>query len=186
MSAAKRNQIMNATEAVIRREGYRAASVERILAEADVAKMTLYNHFGTKEALLDEVVARMDQVSQRALIDAIETAGGPPADRMARLVDALFDAVRDRGHGGCVFLRTAAEFADPNTPARQTAGRHYLRLEGYMLELLCEHGLAPGDAATRARRIVLTVAGTFALAALLGADAVADDAAAAVRELLPG
>jgi TetR/AcrR family transcriptional repressor of mexJK operon len=47
----KREAILAAAFVVFAREGYRAASVDTVAAEAGVAKHTIYNHFGDKEKL---------------------------------------------------------------------------------------------------------------------------------------
>ena len=48
-------RLIAAAAATFREEGYRA-SIDRIAARAQVARQTLYNHFGSKDALFSEVV----------------------------------------------------------------------------------------------------------------------------------
>ena len=52
------------------RDGYRAVGIDTLLAEAGVAKMTLYNHFPSKEAL---IIAVLEQRSGQ-LLAAIDDA----------------------------------------------------------------------------------------------------------------
>jgi AcrR family transcriptional regulator len=78
----KRRAIVAAAREVFLREGYEAA-VEGIAAHADVSKVTVYNHFGTKEGLFTAVVG-----------DALDEALGATIDQAeARL--ASTDDVRD-------------------------------------------------------------------------------------------
>lgn len=51
LSPAKRQQILRGAKALFREVGYERASVDAIAAKAGVSKATIYNHFGSKEAL---------------------------------------------------------------------------------------------------------------------------------------
>ncbi|UKS28062.1 TetR/AcrR family transcriptional regulator [Paenibacillus sp. HWE-109] len=53
---ARREDIISAAIVVINREGYTAASVERIAKEAETSKSTILYHFKTKEAIYEELV----------------------------------------------------------------------------------------------------------------------------------
>lgn len=53
---ARRDDIVAAAVAVLATEGFPAASVERIAAEAGTGKGVVLYHFGTKERILEEVV----------------------------------------------------------------------------------------------------------------------------------
>lgn len=53
----KRRAILDAAFTVFAREGYAQAGVDVIAAEANVAKATVYSHFGDKENLLREAIA---------------------------------------------------------------------------------------------------------------------------------
>jgi AcrR family transcriptional regulator len=53
----RRAQILQAAAAVFVRDGFARASLDTIAAEANVAKQTLYNHFGDRDSLVAEVVA---------------------------------------------------------------------------------------------------------------------------------
>ena len=52
MAAGKRDQLIEAALELFQREGFHATGVDRILAEAGVAKMTLYHHFRSKDELI--------------------------------------------------------------------------------------------------------------------------------------
>ncbi|MFF3663668.1 TetR/AcrR family transcriptional regulator [Streptomyces olivochromogenes] len=74
---AKRLAILKAARGLFLREGF-DVSVDLIAAEAGVSKVTVYNHFGSKEALFIGVVK-----------DALDAPlGGNLADAIARLADS--------------------------------------------------------------------------------------------------
>jgi TetR/AcrR family transcriptional regulator, mexJK operon transcriptional repressor len=54
----KREQILSAAERVFFAQGFSAATIERIAADAGVSKVTVYGHFGDKETLFEAVVTR--------------------------------------------------------------------------------------------------------------------------------
>ncbi len=54
-SERKRAAIIDAAASAFRDEGYEATSMDRIAALAGVSKRTVYNHFGSKEALFGVV-----------------------------------------------------------------------------------------------------------------------------------
>ena len=58
-SSAKRETILNAATASFRDDGYESASMDRIAELAGASKRTVYNHFGSKEALFQAVVGRV-------------------------------------------------------------------------------------------------------------------------------
>lgn len=58
-TSAKRETILDAATAAFRDEGYESASMDRIAELAGASKRTVYNHFGSKEALFQAVVARL-------------------------------------------------------------------------------------------------------------------------------
>lgn len=60
---AKRETILDAATAAFRDEGYETTSMDRIAELAGASKRTVYNHFGSKEALFRAVVARLFEES---------------------------------------------------------------------------------------------------------------------------
>ena len=56
---AKRDAILEAATAAFRDEGFECTSMDRIAELAGASKRTVYNHFGSKEALFQAVVARL-------------------------------------------------------------------------------------------------------------------------------
>ena len=85
MRASRRDHLVDRAADLFYREGFHATGIDRVLAEAGVAKMTLYKHFGSKEAL---ILATLRRRGQAALC----------IDRLAELaaeIDAMNLAVRE-------------------------------------------------------------------------------------------
>ncbi len=82
-STGRRERILAAAAKVFRTQGY-DAPMDEIAAEADVAKQTLYNQFGSKEDLFRALIAERASALQAQLMDASHSA--KPRDVLIRLV----------------------------------------------------------------------------------------------------
>lgn len=66
----RREQVIQAAAEVFLKNGYQHASMEAISCEAGVAKQTLYNYFGNKEALFAATVTQLCQHKQQQMLIA--------------------------------------------------------------------------------------------------------------------
>ena len=55
--STKRDQLVETAERLFYREGFYATGIDRVIAEAGVARMTLYKHFRSKDELVLAVLA---------------------------------------------------------------------------------------------------------------------------------
>ncbi|WP_406060344.1 TetR/AcrR family transcriptional regulator [Streptomyces sp. NBC_01077] len=110
-AARKRQAVVRAARDLFLREGF-GVGMDAIAAEAGVSKVTVYNHFGSKEALFTAVVAG---VLDEPLGDGGHGEGGRgDGPDLARLVqadgpDALKAALTDAGRAWGLAVRTDAE-----------------------------------------------------------------------------
>ena len=90
----KRQDILDAAIAEFREKGFRAAHVTAIAARANVSKRTLYRHFASKEALLDEII---DIVMARnaSVRHVVFDASIPVRDQLISEVEAIVAEVSD-------------------------------------------------------------------------------------------
>src|SRR5271167_3411790 len=83
--------LLDAGVTVAEREGLAGLSVNRVVAEAGVAKGTFYVHFADRETFVDALHARFHERVALAAADA--TAGvAPGAEFIVRGVEAYLDA----------------------------------------------------------------------------------------------
>jgi len=106
----KRRLFEAATE-VVGRYGYAEASVARITDLAGVAQGTFYNHFGSRQELLDQLLPTIGQRMVRFIRDRMEAADSEAAREAARF-RAFFDFLNEVPE----FLRilNEAEFFAPS------------------------------------------------------------------------
>ncbi len=91
MRASKRDQIVDAAMDLFYRGGFNATGIGKVLADARVAKMTLYNHFRSKEELILAVLRRRDEQFRDQLTQAVECCQGAAQDKLQCLFDVLAD-----------------------------------------------------------------------------------------------
>lgn len=130
-----RQRLLAAADQLFYTEGINATGVDAVIAEADVARMTLYKQFGGKAGLVAAYLDERDARWRADLEDAIAAAGADPVARLLAVFDALALWVSEPRFRGCSFVNAAAEVADDDHPARQTALRHKRALRARMSEL---------------------------------------------------
>ena len=118
-----RARLIDAATRLFYEEGIHTVGVDRVIAEAEVTRATLYNQFGGKENL---VLAYL-QNEDRMLRDMFAEAGASVTE-LSRLVDAVIDGIvadsRLRHTRGCPFINAAAEYPDGDGPVRTMIDEH--------------------------------------------------------------
>ena len=107
-------------------EGVHAVGIDRIIAEAGVAKATFYHHFPSKDELVRAYVVEQSS-RQRAALAALDAAS--PRERLATIFAAMCDFGAGPDYRGCAFINAAAEYPDPAHPVRRAIAeyRHWIR-----------------------------------------------------------
>ena len=113
-------------------------SVDEILVEADVARMTLYKNFGSKEELIVATLQREDKLFRQWLASFVEARSTRPADRIENLFAGLHERFASEGYYGCAFIRASVEFPDPVHPVHRIAKEHKEMIRSYIRGLLSE------------------------------------------------
>src|SRR5581483_5956501 len=100
-----RQRILDAAAELFYREGINATGVERLAAESSVSKRTLYQHFPSKTAVVEEYLRSIEPHVANLLHDADQT----PRQRMLTVFDAPITAGGPLR--GCPFHNAAVEAA---------------------------------------------------------------------------
>lgn len=154
------------------RDGIHATGIDRILAEAGVSKMTLYSRFGSKEALVREVLVQ-EGAEWRAHFFAAVTAGAPDArGRLGGIMAALAPWFGGDRFYGCAFMNAVAEHAKGEKWLRELAADHHRQIIAFLAKLAEEAGYA--EPVMLARQILLVIDGAIAAYLVSGDPAVLD------------
>ena len=114
-----RNRLLDAADRLFYQEGVRAVGIDRVLAEADAAKASLYQHFGSKDQLVASYLERKTE-DARASIESY-LAGTPPSQRALRFFDWVVEWAESKDFRGCPLQHTVTELTDAAHPARAIA-----------------------------------------------------------------
>ncbi|WP_432262488.1 TetR/AcrR family transcriptional regulator [Cupriavidus sp. TMH.W2] len=133
-----RDRILDTAARLFYQEGYRATGIDRIIAESGVAKMSLYRHFASKNALISAFLARRHDEWMAWFRQDVETrlAVRPHLDVIADTLAEWFG----RDFRGCAFINVVAE-AGGDTRAAEQAAAHKAELEGFIAEIATRLGL---------------------------------------------
>jgi AcrR family transcriptional regulator len=173
--SSARERIIAVAGPLFYREGYRAVGVDRLIAEADVAKATFYKHFPSKD---DLIVAWIDHAEEQSRRGLPSTDGAEPlyayADRMIDIATKVWCL-------GCTYQGSAAEFHDPDHPAHRAAIGVKRRVIADLESRAGKQGLS--DPKGAAERVFVYLEGVWASVRMFGADAPLGGAHAAIRRL---
>jgi len=165
-----RERILDTAYDLFSRRGIRAVGIDAIIAQSGVARMTLYRHFGSKEALVLAFLERRDERWTRSWLQAeVEHRADDPAERLLAVFDVFGEWFRRADFEGCSFINVMLEAADPEDPVHR-AGRDYLAaIRGYLEGLARQAGAADPDDLARKWHILMK--GSIVAAAEGDADA---------------
>lgn len=160
-ASTKREALLSTASELFARQGYRAVGIDTLLAEAGVAKMTLYKQFGSKEELIAAVLERLAGEIGTSLTARLAAASGGSRGRVLAIFDWLTDWVRSPAFHGCLFIKAASEYPEPGDRPRQAAEAFKAGCRE-LLEGLCgELGII--DPARLARQLHLLLEGALVL-----------------------
>jgi AcrR family transcriptional regulator len=181
IAAEKRRHIVETAYRLFKRDGFHATGIDRIIAEADIAKMTMYRHFPSKDGLIAEVLDWRAARFNRQLDGLSATA------TLHEKITAIFDWherwFESADFHGCLFQHALAEFGDadhlvfkavarqkrdlrqrlgeilarsmPDHRAEDIAASVFMLIEGATMLAQMGHGKTAIDSARRSAAVIL-------------------------------
>jgi AcrR family transcriptional regulator len=179
-----RQRILDTAVGLFYAEGVHTVGIDRIIAEAGVAKATFYHHFPAKDdlvrAYLSEQLTRQRAAASSARV-SLSDAG--PRQTLMRMFVLMGEFGAGADYRGCPFINAAAEYPDPSHPVRQVIADHRRWFRDLLRELLTELGDPEPD--RTADLLMLLRDGISVGADLDDADVLRDVIPDAVTRLLP-
>jgi len=152
MGAAQR--VLAAASRLFYANGVRAVGIEWIVAESGVAKASLYRHFQSKDELVAAFLEREDREFWQQWDGVVAAAANPKAELMS-LLDWIGKRVSRDGYRGCPQINVAAEFADPEHPARKIRRRHKVAMLERLRDIVGRIGVTrPDDTAVQLAMLI--------------------------------
>lgn len=143
-----RDRLLAAANDLFYREGVHTVGIDRVIAEAGVAKASLYNTFGSK----DELIRAYLEARHAAIVERMGralAAYDSPRDKLLGIFGYQADLYRRPDYRGCPFVAASAE-ASPGSAALEATAAYRAWLRGLFTRLAEEAG-APDPAALAAQ-----------------------------------
>lgn len=174
-TATPRERLLNTATALLDKEGIKSVGINRLVAEAGVALMTLYRQFGDKDTLVAAALERWSSDWLQWLTDRLDRHGTDPDARFNGLFDALGDwFTSDRFHGSFVASAATELRGEPHHPAHRVIEGHRLAVRQLLEDLAKATGSrTPGELAAQ---LQVLIDGAITTAALDRSRAPAEDA----------
>ncbi|MFJ4332175.1 MULTISPECIES: TetR/AcrR family transcriptional regulator [unclassified Streptomyces] len=173
-TSAARARLLGTATKIFYAEGIHSVGIDRITAEAQVTRATLYRHFAGKEAL---VLAYLDQADRGIREQVAAAVGSTPsaAGQVRAVARSIVDGIRSPGFRGCAFLNAVAEYPDPAHPVHRAVLAHRQWFLDTVTELLARVGDDPGGPADAAgRHLVMLRDGAMAAGCLFDPELVSE------------
>ena len=158
-----RERILRTAYELFTQHGLVGVGVDRIVAEAGVAKTTLYRHFGSKDGLAVAVLERHEELWTRKWLQSeVERLASSHASGPIAIFDALDEWFGQADYEGCLFINSLLETRDHASPVRQAAIAAIERVYEVVQRLLEVSGVLDSEA--RAHQIQIVMRGCIVAA----------------------
>lgn len=114
---AVKEQIVETASRLFYEQGYNATGINQIIAEAGVAKASLYQHFPSKEDLLAEYLGNESVRTMESLAKEVARHDSVQA-KITAMFDNLGRTIRKTDFQGCQFLNIVSEIPANNERIR--------------------------------------------------------------------
>jgi len=181
-SSGAKQRILGTADRLFYQDGIRAVGIDRIIAEAGVAKMTLYTHFPSKDDLIVAVLQYREERVLDFFRSAMERHGKRTTGKLRAFFATLKEWFESPEFRGCAFQNAAVELADPAHAGTQFVREHKRRFTD-LLRGFVEESVGSGTAKL-APAVALLVEGAIVTAVIHGTPDAGDVARDAAMKLI--
>jgi AcrR family transcriptional regulator len=151
-----RERVMRAAYELFSRDGVRSVGVDTVIAEAGVAKMTLYRNFPSKEDLVLAFLRRREELWTHGWVEReVLARADTPAGRLLAAFDLFDEWFRTPNFEGCAFVSILLEVNDPDSAIRKACVRHLAHIRDLLAALAGAAGISDSDNFARQWQILL-------------------------------
>ncbi|HEX6025760.1 MAG TPA: helix-turn-helix domain-containing protein [Solirubrobacter sp.] len=151
-----RERILDTAYELFSKHGTRGVGVDRIIAQAGTAKMTLYRNFASKDDLIVAFLDKREERWTRGWLQAeVERRAEAPADRLLAIFDVFGEWFAREDFEGCSFINVMLEIDDRADPARAASVQHLANIRDFLAGLAADAGADDPDAFARQWHILM-------------------------------
>jgi AcrR family transcriptional regulator len=154
--ATPRDRLIATAMRLFLEEGIHTVGISRIIAEADVALMTLYRQFGGKDELVAAAVEQWSALWLQWLSDKLDTCDDDPHSRFEGLWNAIEEWLASESFRGSLATNMAIELrGKPHHPAQEAIIDHQLATQQLLEDLAKQAGATEPPAVAAQLHILL-------------------------------
>lgn len=120
MSTPMRDHILDVASDLFATRGINATGVDAIVAQAGIAKMTLYKYFKSKEQLIIEYLQQHNDHLRLELLGRLRKPA-PDSTPLFDLINAVMEWIAEPDFKGFAFIGASIEFPQTENPVHQTS-----------------------------------------------------------------
>ena len=160
------DKLLAAARSLFVSKGYRSTTLEQVAAAADLTKGAVYFHFGAKEAVLVQLLEKVEAQLISPALDILKAPGSPVFDKFVQFLRLHGEMGVTNREDMLLLISMSIEFAEQEGPAADAIKRMYNSLHR-AIETLIKRGQASGEfrrdapAAELASIVIATHDGAF-------------------------
>lgn len=136
--ANARERILDTAGKLFFRHGYSEVGINEIIAKAETAKASFYQHFPSKEALCEAWLSDVHERSEWSR-DEILQSPASPAEKVNLYFDQLRDFMEQSEFRGCPYSNTGAVSGNECTGIIERIRAHKDSIRNFLRELCFQH-----------------------------------------------
>lgn len=134
-SSVGRDRLIATARQLFTRHGASNVGINEVTDAAGVARMTLYNNFPSKDALIVAVYEEMTREELQAIGD-IDTSGRSEEERILAVFDHFDRSEHIDGYRGCAFIHASSQPSDASGPIYSIVHSYKRALRDHIVRLL--------------------------------------------------
>lgn len=151
-----RERALQAAYELFSRDGTRSVGIEAVIAKANIAKMTLYRNFPSKQDLVLAFLQRREQVwSQQWLQQETRKMADTPARRLLAIFDLFGSWFASPDFEGCAFIRVLLEANEADGAVRNATVQNLANIRLFVRDLAAAAGIEDTDSFARQWHILM-------------------------------
>ncbi|MGI9581092.1 TetR/AcrR family transcriptional regulator [Chryseobacterium sp. RRHN12] len=135
-----RDRIIRVASDLFYKQGFNSTGINQIIAEADIAIGSLYNHFSSKNDLLQAYLIKQESDWFEGFENSTSNISDPK-EKLLNLIDYRKKLQQTSKFAGCHFIKIVSEIGEGNPSVSGFAQRHKEKQKDLITALVKEYGM---------------------------------------------
>ncbi|UKB80597.1 TetR/AcrR family transcriptional regulator [Chryseobacterium sp. MEBOG07] len=181
-----RDRMIRVASDLFYKQGFNSTGINQIIAEADIAIGSLYNHFSSKNDLLQAYLIK-EELNWFEGFESSTSKISEPREKLLALIDYRKKLQQTSQFAGCHFIKIVSEIGEGNPSVSSFARQHKEKQKDIIKTLIEEYGAEKElvDADLLADTIFLLIEGAVVTSTINRQNESFDQVKKMVQGLLP-